>query len=1523
MHNVQLQQAYTCSVNRESSADEHSITGPICIDPEHDIVFFTDSRKPALHAFDVKQQSISYSVDLSSELDAGCNVVGIQHLQLDEAICIAIRSGEILLVNTQTRTFEVVGDFEAGIATMSWAPDQELFTLVSGTGVLFLMTREFDVLHEEPIESTEFGADSPINVGWGKRETQFHGKAGKPSTQAPTPVADVPFDDDCPRVSWRGDGEYFVTSSRSAQPQNDAAGGSAGSTRRVLRVWDRNGSLQSTSEQVGGLEQALTWRPSGNLIASSQRLPHRHDVVFFERNGLRHGEFTLPFGLNEAMVKELAWNSDSTMLAVWIEPLASHVDDASLKTPTVAQSGSKSKIADKCTSPCIQVWTMSNYHWYLKQEHTLPSVSACAWHPEVAGQLYVTTADGHVHALLHGSIVHASGGLHANNHATVAVVDGRKLLLTSFRHQCIPPPMCGGEVDIGAVLGRRCGVRHVAFLPAQSSEDLLLQEYIHFAVLTSTNHLLLLRDKAPACGDVQVLACVAVGTEPASNAPALLRQVVYCSNGAHGDSRVCSLLCLGTHDSVQGTDAIYDLQVTLPPGSTDATVAWSRVHPLPHRAVALAGNNNRHNLRPSSVCAVVSLANGHVHKCVRRPVESTASGAGIAVVPWLTDAVSDTGVDALPPCADVGVIEMPLAADADGALDADDDGVGMVDLSSDEDECADATSAAPCDTLPPTVEAVFVGLSAAGQLFLNGHLLAANCNSFAIHDAFLLFSTHDHVCRFLNIRGSLTSSLEHFRATTTQPPDTDHGMRNVERGSKIITAVPRATRLVFQMPRGNLEIVSPRPTLYIALEACIQQHAYRKAFLLARKHRLNMNLLYDYNPADFEARIDEFLDALDSSSFINLFLSELQDADTSEILKSIAGTDATKQPLAALSTTTGTGFFQGPLPFGGLQHTNSINTTTSLRIGKGAGRFPSVPDKRARVSDLVRKVLVPRDDPKHLLTVVHTYLSRAKPQYQELLAYVRDLRVRNADGQGADTAESALRYANVVVKDADILYNAALGTYDFDLVVMAAQVAQKDPKEYLAFLEELSAFAEPIRKYKIDMHLKRYEHALRNLADARGRAHFDDALKLIQDRGLYDAALNIFGGLGDTEKLNEVRGVCAAYLTKKGKYREAGHMYALAGMHKDALAAFEAGLEHEWVYVMASTCGYDDAQLLVLTNRFIAKLEAGGRPLAAAAVASQYLPMDDPTRVQRCINLKLAGKAWVDAIWFAHANHQSALVSSHIAPVLDAAVQELINRLGGPGGVIALFERHSSRLLFVRQDKLEKRMLEDEFEDGADADLYSDTTSRVSTNRSRTSRGSGSSRSSRGSKNSRMTHRSRRRHEAKKTSLREGGSFEEVALLDALNEIVKNVDVLTKELPLLCDALVHVHLTHKAQRATALLGELRDMINSRYASIWSLRSLLTTALPPEDFVPTEQDPHGGHFSPGNDAASEKATVDACITGVRLVKVQDVDLNVPGRPVAPTDADDVWKTQLLFSSATRAASDSASAQCLSTPKTSEA
>ena len=189
-------------------------------------------------------------------------------------------------------------------------------------------------------------SDSPINVGWGSKQTQFHGSAGKVAAQAPSPSAQInnigssPDDDSIPRISWRGDGAFFVVSSLSQLPPganpNDAL------RRRVLRVYDRQASLQSTSEPLAGLEHVLAWRPSGNLIAGTQRFgfegggagrPDRHDVVFFERNGLRHGEFTLremvgggKGGQSQVMerrwgykVREMSWSSDSNVLGVWIE----------------------------------------------------------------------------------------------------------------------------------------------------------------------------------------------------------------------------------------------------------------------------------------------------------------------------------------------------------------------------------------------------------------------------------------------------------------------------------------------------------------------------------------------------------------------------------------------------------------------------------------------------------------------------------------------------------------------------------------------------------------------------------------------------------------------------------------------------------------------------------------------------------------------------------------------------------------------------------------------------------------------------------------------------------------------------------------------------------------------------------------------------------------------------------------------------------------------------------------------------
>ena len=41
------------------------------------------------------------------------------------------------------------------------------------------MTRDFDPVTEIPIEESGFGEAEFVTVGWGKKETQFHGSIGK------------------------------------------------------------------------------------------------------------------------------------------------------------------------------------------------------------------------------------------------------------------------------------------------------------------------------------------------------------------------------------------------------------------------------------------------------------------------------------------------------------------------------------------------------------------------------------------------------------------------------------------------------------------------------------------------------------------------------------------------------------------------------------------------------------------------------------------------------------------------------------------------------------------------------------------------------------------------------------------------------------------------------------------------------------------------------------------------------------------------------------------------------------------------------------------------------------------------------------------------------------------------------------------------------------------------------------------------------------------------------------------------
>lgn len=84
----------------------------------------------------------------------------------------------------------------------------------------------------------------------------------------------MPWDDRKPRITWRGDGQFFAVSAvcpltgenllcylsllKVCDNHNIAAFCDLGA--RKVRVWNRECVLQATSEVVNGLEQPLSWK---------------------------------------------------------------------------------------------------------------------------------------------------------------------------------------------------------------------------------------------------------------------------------------------------------------------------------------------------------------------------------------------------------------------------------------------------------------------------------------------------------------------------------------------------------------------------------------------------------------------------------------------------------------------------------------------------------------------------------------------------------------------------------------------------------------------------------------------------------------------------------------------------------------------------------------------------------------------------------------------------------------------------------------------------------------------------------------------------------------------------------------------------------------------------------------------------------------------------------------------------------------------------------------------------------------
>ncbi|XP_073841413.1 elongator complex protein 1 [Musca autumnalis] len=589
--------------------------------------------------------------------------------------------------------------------------------------------------------------------------------------------------------------------------------------------------------------------------------------------------------------------------------------------------------------------------------------------------------------------------------------------------------------------------------------------------------------------------------------------------------------------------------------------------------------------------------------------------------------------------------------------------------------------------------------------------------------------------------------------------------RRLERGAKLVTTVLNSARTILQMPRGNLEAICPRVLSLELVGALLDTQKYCLAFDVLRKQRINLNIICDHNLCTFMEKIDIFLEEIQNPNWLNLFLSDLQNED---FTKTMYASNYKKDSQL--------------YPEGFKIENKVIYICKTLCV-----RMEQSSEKRFRLPIITACVKL--------------------KQIEKALELIWEEKKRentHNDSQAAVGAEEALNYLLYLV-DVNELYNVALGTYDFGLVLFVAQKSQKDPKEFLAFLNELKGYELNYRKFKIDEHLKRYEKALQHIANC-GPEKFQEALEFIKRHEYYSRSLQAFQN--DAECYKEICLAFADHLRANGKLENASILYERGGNLQQALLSAKHTLDWQRALLLAKKSEQDVAQVAV---SLVVPLQEQGRYEEAYHLSKTYGQSRKDSL--QCLT---KGKLFLKAIFEAQicpdnkAEEDGDLLTTLVTPELLAYQSVLLNSITADE---ELFTQHKDRLVQVRLNHLKQTQFggDDDQLDIDECDLLSDTTSMRSSRYTASSRGTG--KTFRSSKN-------RRKHERKILSLKPGNPFEDIALIDALYNQITRCYGQQQHVRDTCKALLQLQQDSAALQLQQTYKNLLSVMQNSLDAIW-------------------------------------------------------------------------------------------------------
>lgn len=492
--------------------------------------------------------------------------------------------------------------------------------------------------------------------------------------------------------------------------------------------------------------------------------------------------------------------------------------------------------------------------------------------------------------------------------------------------------------------------------------------------------------------------------------------------------------------------------------------------------------------------------------------------------------------------------------------------------------------------------------------------------------------------------------------------------------------------------------------------------------------------------------------------------------------------------------------------------------------GSAAAKPPG--SKVNTVCDALLRRLQPRKA-TNLQNIITAYVCKVPPALDDGLALVAELMQEDEK-----LAEKAVEHICFLV-DVNRVYENALGLYDLDLALLVAQQSQRDPREYLPFIQDLHVLSELRRKFEIDDHLARRSRALAHLHTLEA---FDELCVYTTKHSLYQDALKLHRY--HVSRLRTLTHLYAVHLESRSAFRDAGLAFESLQDYARATSCYRAAGAVCWQECLYAAQQQSpglsaDAMADLATTLADALWEA--KDYSAAAT----IHLDHLSSVETAVKCLCKGYHFAEAI--------RIVVQRGRPDLLETAVDGgLTEALGSTTEFLADCKNQLlaqvPRIAELRQKAAEDPLAFWEGERSGGADIPDDisvaASSRMSTSASLFTRYTGKAGSigTVGTGVSRATSKNRRREEKKRARGRKGTVYEEEYLVNSVRRLVERVGATAPEVERLVFALVRRNMAERARAAEALMA---DVIGA------SERVVSQVFAAPEEDQPADQGTQGG------------------------------------------------------------------------------